>query len=69
MLHELDTLRDTTYLIISGDLTQFTRRPDEMKVILQKIDATGVRIIIAPSLSQGERRFFKLPLPIEIHYR
>lgn len=70
MLHELDTLRDTTYLIISDGLTQLTRRADEMKVILQKIDATGVRIITAPSLNEDKGRLFRLPpLPIETHYR
>lgn len=69
MLHVLDTLRDTTYLIISGDLTQLTRRADEMETILQKIDATGVRIITASSMNEGKQRLFKLPLSIEAHYR
>lgn len=70
MLHELDTLRDTTYLIISGRLTQFTRRADEIKIILQKINATGVRIITAPSLGEDKGRLFRLPpLPIETRYR
>jgi DNA invertase Pin-like site-specific DNA recombinase len=69
MLHELDTLRDTTYLIISDSLTQLTRRADEMETILQKIDATGIRIITAPSLSEGEQRLFRLSLLIGTHYR
>jgi DNA invertase Pin-like site-specific DNA recombinase len=69
MLHVLDTLRDTTYLIISGGLTQLTRRADEMETILQKIDATGVRIITASSMNEGKQRLFKLPLSIEAHYR
>ena len=69
MLHVLDTLRDTTYLIISGELTQLTRRADELGAILQKIDATGARIITAPSLSEGNRRLFRLPpLPIRTRH-
>ncbi|MBV9011229.1 MAG: recombinase family protein [Pseudonocardiales bacterium] len=60
MLHELDTLRDITYLIISGSLTQFTRRRNEMETILQKIDATGARLITAPSPDEGKQRLFRL---------